>query len=286
MKTERLNFQWFEKEDRRKPLRASLGRDGKLRLGEELRKKLPPTIRLGFDTKNRILAIADGHGNGIGWPKSGSLNAKALCNEVCSAGIKLPVIFAFERDSATGFFLGKILPNLEPESADMEQLLTLYQPAMNMIIHQGYRSIPAAERRAYATEAFCQAVQEYDTGCGDFWDFAEKQIRERLIMENKKYSADFMTRSLDKEQKADDGHFSLHDVISDSFSGGIRQIEEKIMHQQFMESLSALEQKLYALIKQGCYVEQIAMELSMDEDAVICLGRQIGQKRKAFYAAA
>ena len=67
MKTEKLNFQWFEKEDRRKPLRASLGRDGKLRLGEELRKNLPATIRIGFDTKKRILAIADGHGSGIDW---------------------------------------------------------------------------------------------------------------------------------------------------------------------------------------------------------------------------
>ena len=71
MKTEKLNFQWFEKEDRRKPLRASLGRDGKLRLGEELRKRLPPTIRLGFDIKNRILAIGDGYGKGIDWPKPG-----------------------------------------------------------------------------------------------------------------------------------------------------------------------------------------------------------------------
>jgi len=32
MKTEKLNFQWFEKEDRRKPLQAFLGQDGKLRL--------------------------------------------------------------------------------------------------------------------------------------------------------------------------------------------------------------------------------------------------------------
>ena len=284
MKTERLNFQWFEREDRRKPLRASLGRDCKLRLGEELRKKVPQTIRIGFDTKNRILAIADGHGSGITWPKSGNLNAKALCNEVYSAGIKLPVIFDFERDPETGFYLGKILLNLEPESADVDQLLTLYQPAINMIIHKAYRSMPAAERRAYAIEAFCKAVQEYNVICGDFWEFAEKQIRERLAMENKKRSGDYMTRSLDDEQKTEDGSVVLHNIISDSRSGGIHQIEEKIMHQQFMESLSDVEQKLYALIKQGCYVEQIAMELSMDEEEIIIIGRQIGKKRKAFYS--
>lgn len=285
MKTEKLNFQWFEKEDRRKPLRASLGRDGKLRLGEELRKKLPQTIRLGFDTKNRILAIADGHGHGIDWPKSGSLNATALCAEIHSTGIKLPVVFAFERDSATGFFLGRILPNLEPGSADMEQLMALYQPIMHTIIYQGYRTIPIAERRAYAAEAFCRAVQEYTPGCGEFWDFAEKQIKERLAVENKRYAEDYMARSLDAKQKFDRGDFTLHDVIADPLSGGICQIEAKIMQQQFLDSLSTLERKLYALIRQGCYVEQIAMELSMDEEAVISLGRQIGQKRKAFYAA-
>ena len=284
MKTERLNFQWFEREDRRKPLRASLGRDCKLRLGEELRKKVPQTIRIGFDTKNRILAIADGHGNGITWPKSGNLNAKALCNEVYSAGIKLPVIFDFERDPETGFYLGKILLNLEPESADVDQPLTLYQPAINMIIHKAYRSMPDAERRAYAIEAFCKSVQEYDAICGYFWDFAEKQIRERLALENKKRSSEYMTRSLDDEQKTEDGSVVLHNIISDSRSGGIHQIEEKIMHQQFMESLSDVEQKLYALIKQGCYVEQIAMELSMDEEEIIIIGRQIGKKRKAFYS--
>lgn len=285
MKTERLNFQWFEKEDRRKPLRASLGRDGKLRLGEELRKKVPQTIRIGFNTRNRILAIADGHGSGITYPKSGNLNAKALCNEVYSAGIKLPVIFDFERDPETGFYLGKILMNVESENVDMDQLVALYQPAINMIIQKSYRSISAAERRAYAIEAFCKAAQEYDTVCGDFWDFAEKQIRERLATENKKRSAEYMTRSLDGEKEAGDGSVVLHNIISDSLSGGIRQVEEKIMHQQFVESLSDLEQKLYTLIRQGCYVEQIAMELSMDEEEIICMGRQIGQKRRAFYTA-
>ena len=94
----------------------------------------------------------------------------------------------------------------------------------------------------------------------------------------------YMTRSLDDEQKTEDGSVVLHNIISDSRSGGIHQIEEKIMHQQFMESLSDVEQKLYALIKQGYYVEQIAMELSMDEEEIIIIGRQIGKKRKAFYS--
>ena len=148
MKTEQLHFQWFEKEDRRKPLRASLGRDGKLRLREELQKRLPPTIRLGFDTKNRLLAISDGYGKEIDWPKTGHINAQALCNEIRSTGIRLPVIFPFAKDSSTGFFLGKISPNSEPQCADVEQLLALYQPVINAVIyHMPYIS---KQKTAYA----------------------------------------------------------------------------------------------------------------------------------------
>ena len=94
-----------------------------------------------------------------------------------------------------------------------------------------------------------------------------------------------MNRSLDSGLKNDGEHFTFHNIISDTSSGRISQIEAKVMQQQFLDSLSAAEQKLYAMMKNGCYVEQIAMELSIDEDAMICLGRQIGEKRKAFYAA-
>lgn len=72
-----------------------------------------------------------GYGKGIDWPKTGHINAQALCNEIHSTGIKLPGIFTFEKDSITGFFLGRIAPNLEPKSADVEQLLALYQPVVN-----------------------------------------------------------------------------------------------------------------------------------------------------------
>lgn len=284
MKTEKFNFQWFEKEDRRKPLRATLGRDGKLRLGEELRRKLPEAIFLGFDVKKRTLAIADGHGAGIALPKSGSLNARALCTQVRSTGLKLPTIFEFEKDAESGFFLGRILPNLKPEDADMEQLLALYQPIVDAVVYQGNRSTPAEERRAYAVEEFFQAVKEYEPGCGEFADFAERQMRDRLAMENKKYTASFRNRSMDTDQSAGDAYVSLHKQITDNTSGGIYQAEARIMHKQFLDTLSDTERKLYKLMQEGCYVAQIAMELSMDEEAVILLGRQIGQKRKEFYA--
>ena len=38
----KYNFKWFEKEDNRKALRASISMDGKLRLGKTLCNVLPP----------------------------------------------------------------------------------------------------------------------------------------------------------------------------------------------------------------------------------------------------
>ena len=71
MKTENYHFQWFEKEDARKTLRVSISKDGKMRLGRGLREQLPPHIRVGFDTKNRVLVIAKGANTDIPWPKMG-----------------------------------------------------------------------------------------------------------------------------------------------------------------------------------------------------------------------
>ena len=84
MKSEKFNFQWFEKEDRRKSFRASVHQDGTLRLGKPLREELPPFIQIGFDPRAMVLAIADGHGDGISCPTCGVLTAQALCDQLMS----------------------------------------------------------------------------------------------------------------------------------------------------------------------------------------------------------
>lgn len=104
------HFQWFEKEDHRKALRASVSRDGKLRLGKTLRASLPPMIRVGFDPDARVLAIAAGRETDIGCPACGILTAQALAAAISSAGIGLPASFSLLPDEQSGFMLGKIMP--------------------------------------------------------------------------------------------------------------------------------------------------------------------------------
>lgn len=90
MKTPKYNFQWFENENRRWSLRASVGKDGKLRPGKSLREKLPPYIQIGFDPKFKVLAIADGHRTGIGRPNCGGLTAQRLSSQIAPKTPSLP----------------------------------------------------------------------------------------------------------------------------------------------------------------------------------------------------
>lgn len=67
------NFLWFKKEDRRCSLRDSVSLDGKLYLGRGLRAVLPRYIRLGFDERRKVLAIAVGRVEDIELPRCGVL---------------------------------------------------------------------------------------------------------------------------------------------------------------------------------------------------------------------
>ncbi len=172
MKSDKLNFQWFEKEDRRKFLRASVSRDGKLRLGKSLRESLPPFIQIGFDPGAMILAIADGHGTGINCPACGVLTAQALCTQLTSIGLRPPVHFHLARDEHTGYLLGRIVLRRKTDSAgqkmfDTEQLLIRFRSILDDAIRLMAKSTPLADRKSAAVEALCTAAQDYEPRFGD-----------------------------------------------------------------------------------------------------------------------
>lgn len=290
MKTTKTSIQWFDCEDGRRVLRASIGADRKLRLGEEMRKQLQADIRLGFDAQNRVLVIADGHGAGTVWPKTGILNVKALCKQLRNLGLNLPLIFEFERDPATGFYLGSIVPQKQANSGDVydvEQMMSIYKPLIDSIVDQMAKSTPKSERKAAAAVAFCEAVQNYDPCLGEWKDYLEACLRQALITENRKYTASYRDLQIDATFREDgENSFCLRDKLADRSSGGIHQMEAKIMAEQFLDSLSEREQLLVRLMRMSLKLPQIALEMQLTQDEVIQLGREIGRKREAFYSVA
>lgn len=286
----KYHFKWFEKEDNRKAFRASISVDGKLRLGKTLRNVLPPYIRIGFDSKFKILAIADGHGAGIDCPHCGIMSAQALSAQIASTGLRFPLSFRLSRDEHTGYFLGRIVPRrwLDKDSMrtryDQEQLLILYQHLVDQAVSQLAKSTPLAERRACATAAFYTAVQGYCPACGDLETYLQERIERELLLENRQHVAAYAHLSLEQPLTNDEENdFSLYDVLEDTSFGGLEAVEARIMAEQFLDSLSRQERRLIYMLRDGCLLPRIAAELNLTEGEIIAMGGEIGRKRRAFY---
>ncbi len=292
MKISKYNFQWFEKEDRRKSYRASISKEGKLRLGKNLCKVLPEFIQVGFDSKFKVLAIADGHGAGIDRPQCGILTAQSLSSKIASTGLRFPISFLLVRDEVTGYFLGRVFPRRHrvegsaKKEYDADQLFIIYQHIVEDLVSRLAKSTPLAERRICAEEAFYSAVQSYCPGYGDLEAYLEEQIHNKLILENKQYSAVYAQKSFDQPLISEESSFCLYDTIEMSNDGGIGRLEERIAAEQFFESLSKEEQKLSRMLQEGYSIIQISDELNLTETQLIAMGQAIGEKRRQLYVAA
>lgn len=205
MKTGDFHFQWFEKEDARKALRVSIDRNGKMHLGREMRRQLPPRIRVGFDAQSRMLAIVQGGEEDILWPKGGIFNMRRLSAQITALGLTLPVAFRMEDRPGEGSYYGTVLPRKKKQPAgpggqavyDVEQLMVLYRPMVDTLIYQTARTTPLAERKSCAWEAFCEAAQTYTAGQGDLGTYLAEQVRSALVRYNKPFVRAARERSLD-----------------------------------------------------------------------------------------
>ncbi len=288
MKSANYKFHWFEQEDRRKQLRASVSEEGKLRLGRPLRETLPRFIQVGFDTNAMVLAIADGHGAGISCPACGVMTAQALSRQITAIGLRLPVVFHLERDEQTGYLLGRIVPRRRLDSAgdrrfDIEQLLILFRPILDGIVHQMGKSTPLADRKSIVTEAMCAAAQEYRPGYGDMGTYLEDHIKLTLRTENRQYVEAFGQRSLDQPLSCDDGDgFCLYDTIADPGFDWVGALDGRIDLERFCSSLSPDQQELIQMLQEGFLLPEIADLLGMSERDIRRMSAEIARQRRAF----
>lgn len=291
MKPINYKFQWFEKEDGRKSLRASVSRDGKLRLGRSLREKLPQFIQIGFDSDAMVLAIADGHGSGISCPACGVLTAQTLSAQISSTGLHLPVSFLMAQDDRTGYLLGRIVLRRKADESgkprfDLEQLLIRFRPILDDVIRQMAKSTPFADRKSAAEEALCAAAQDYQPGYGDLEAYLENRVKLTLRAENKQYAAAFNQRSLDQPLSGGEADsFCLYDTISSTDSGWEDALDSQMDAERFCGSLSPRQQSLIRMLQDGFHISEVADILDVSEDDVRHMSYEIAKRRRAFEGA-
>ena len=262
-------------------------------LGQEMRELLPSYIKVGFDEKNRVLAIARGCETDIVLLKAGVFNMRTLAEHIAAIGLELPVSFQMSANP-TNVFVGEIIPRRKKHRCssmwqwerNFEQFLIIYQPLLDSLVYKFAKSTPLSERKSCAGEALFKALNDYTPAVGDLGKYVEKSVHSALMEQNKLYVQTYRNSSLDASLSNDDSDaFCMYDVIEDSSSDGIDEIESRIMEEQFVDSLSMEEKKLLKMIRFGFQVSEIAIQLCMDEEKVQSLGEAVGRKRIAFYRA-
>lgn len=289
MKTASYHFKWFEKEDGRKRLRASIGEDGKLRIGRTLRSKLPQYIRIGFDENNLTLAIADGHGVGVRCPNCGVIAARALSRQIRAMGLRLPATFELVRDERTGYLMGKVIPHhytneVGQRQFDTEELLIWGKPIVAEAVRQMAKSTPLADRRSVAKEALLTAVQNYRPPCGDLAAYLAQSVRSALRAENRRYGETFACRSLDQPlMRDDDEGGTLYDMISDG-EGWTESLELRLDTERFCAQLSSQEQDMVRMLQEGFQMTEIEDVLGISEQELRHMACEIARKKRKFDA--
>lgn len=288
MKAAKLEIEWVQKEDRRRSLRASVCKDGKLHLGKSLRAKLSRSIRVGFDNSALTLILADGHGDGMDCPACGILNIQALTSKISSTGLRLPVSFLMEEDARTGYLLGRIIPRRQMNDDgkrcyDTEQLLIQFRPMVDEIAHQLGKSTPLAERKAAAVEALCAAAQNYNPGRGDLESYLDQRIRSLIREQNTQFVKEFSQRSLEQSLSSDaeDG-FCLQDAIAAPDSDWADSLDDQMDRERFLEQLSDEQQTLVRMLREGFRISEIADILGMSQRDLRRAASEIALRKRQF----
>lgn len=289
MRTANYDFRWFEKEDGRKRLRASVGQDGKLRLGEGLREKLPPLIRVGFDSEAMVLAIAESQEADVSCvrrPRNGVILARMLSAQITATGLRPPVAFDLSRDQKAGYFVGKIVIQPRKNASgraqiNMEQLLILCRPMLKRVLSQAAKSIPLEERRSIAMEALCAAAGEYGPDCGDLEQYLEKRVRMALKEGNKPYVKDFGCVSLDRPLDCGDGDDRcLYDMIADGDDWAT--VDDRIDIERFCQGLPSKQRGFLQMLQVGFSIPEIAEIMGTNKGTLHQMEVEIARQKRAF----
>lgn len=275
-------IEWFEPEIIEDRYTVTVESTGQLRLSKELLSLLPKSIVFGFDKCTRTMFIRECIGNSGYKPKT-TMQVRELPTAIKEIGLKLPIRFRFARTSENKFWIGNILIIKTKNGFDLEQLFIVFEPLANRLVHKLGKSIPKEERRSIITLAFCEALNEYKNIYGNLGRFIKTFTENSLIKENKYYAKHYDDTSLDKHIATKQGNFfSLHDCIA-SKKNAYEEMEEKMLSEQFMKTLTMQEQKVMSLFSQGYTVHEISSILKISFEEVQFIGSSIGAKRREYY---
>ena len=104
-------FTWFQPQPRN-CLAITIPNGIRLNINAALLKEIPKKITIGFDAKQRVVAILETEVNEFRVPKSGSIHAEHVIKHIVENGVRLPARFSVQRyDNA---WIGTLDPQKPP----------------------------------------------------------------------------------------------------------------------------------------------------------------------------
>lgn len=255
-------------------LKATLGGDGKLRISDDLFKKLPDYIRFSFETKSRVLYIVGCREEDNGFKKRKTMTVPGLVFCLMQEGLSTPISFRCSYSDKGAKWTGK--PYISRNREDFAvQFLILKKPMVQTLVYTKAQSMPCEDRWQIANIALLEATRICHPSHSDFDEFARWLIIKRLKEENKAYVKYSSTLSLDASRKNGDGDvWCLYDKIGSNVDIN-KEAEDNLLRRDFkMKS-----ERLMKMLMSGYKLPQIAEALNISEEEVYRLAEMIGEMR-------
>jgi hypothetical protein len=275
-------IQWFEPEDNRRKLSATLKADGTLCFGREMCEKIKDKIKVGFWSEECSLMIQNDSQSGFSVPKNGMVKLTKLASQLINTGLPLPLSFMFTESELSNQWRGYIIPALKKsahkkektpkKNHDYKTVLNAYKWIIDKAVYKFAKSTPIDERRSQASVALVEALNMYTPMRGEFCEFLLNHIKFRLLEHNKQFTCVNKYNSV-----------SFDETFRRYSKSNIEEIEDKADREIFCERhLDLYEKTVYKLLTDGYNVDEITEKLGVTERELTDTCENIGERWKVF----
>ena len=110
-------FEWFLPSPKKAELAITIPNDRCINFNPRLKSQLPEQITIGVSPDGKILRVKESAGEGYHIPKSGSIKASVLIDNIKARGIRLPARYLVEK--ANGCWIATVvLPIASPTAPE------------------------------------------------------------------------------------------------------------------------------------------------------------------------
>ena len=294
MKIPSINgIQWYEPDDNRRKPTATLKDTGALCFGTQMREELSSgKIKIGFDSEDNTIVVKANLEQGSSLSKNGEVNLSPMAIKLRKLGINLPAAFIFFYESKNDIWRGYLIPSPRKLNSkgkkdailsdECTSIIVAYKWLIDKSIYRNAKTTPVEERRAIATAALWEAINNYTQSHGIFKEYLYDEIKFELLRQNKQYvknnSYSYISFDAPVGESTKSGT-EAYELLLPRHKNEMLAVENKMHLRAFcMEQLSRRERKILRMLLDGFTSIEIQHEFNMTDSELYGCCKDIGQR--------